>query len=120
MERPGSVLPSFNVTGITRDKEYDSIKGIGKKQSVFILPPMPMARPKLIESGVKSELQRPHQRIRFLFLKSLISGRGSIGNQVTSTRIKAVKFKEAGVSNLAGKKLGTTTSSVALNTEEKN
>ncbi|MBL7721794.1 MAG: DNA gyrase/topoisomerase IV subunit A, partial [Chitinophagaceae bacterium] len=46
-------------------------------------------------------------------------GRGSMGNQVTKYPIKSVKFKEAGRSTIAGKKLWYDDQFGRLNTEEK-
>jgi topoisomerase-4 subunit A len=59
------------------------------------------------------------KELDFFFEEMEIKGRGSMGNQVTKYPIKTVKFKEAGRSTLAGRKLWFDDKFGRLNTEEK-
>ena len=59
------------------------------------------------------------EELDFYFEEIEIKGRSSMGNQVTKYPIKTVKFKEAGKSTLAGRKLWFDDKFGRLNTEEK-
>jgi topoisomerase-4 subunit A len=108
----------FNVTGITRDKDYDLTKGAdkskinyfsananGEAESVsIILSPNSSARNKQLE---------------FYFETLDIKGRSSIGNQVTKYPIKSVKLKEAGRSTLGGREFWFDNTFGRINTDQK-
>ncbi len=112
-----SYAKRFNVTGVTRDKEYDLTKGHEKSKVHYFT-----ANQNGEAEVVKIVLGNCSARIKefdYYFEQLEIKGRGSMGNQVTKYPIKSVKFKEAGRSTIAGKKLWYDDQFGRLNTEEK-
>ncbi len=112
-----SYAKRFNVTGITRDKEYDLTKGHEKSKVHYFT-----ANPNGEAEVVKIVLGNCTARIKdfdFYFEELEIKGRNSQGNQVTKYPVKSVKFKEKGRSTIAGKKLWYDDQFGRLSTEEK-
>ena len=112
-----SYAKRFNVTGITRDKEYDLTKGHEKSKVHYFT-----ANPNGEAEVVKIVLGNCTARIKefdFYFEELEIKGRNSQGNQVTKYPVKSVKFKEKGRSTIAGKKLWYDDQFGRLNTDEK-
>jgi topoisomerase-4 subunit A len=112
-----SYAKRFNVTGVTRDKEYDLTKGHDKSRVHYF-----SANPNGEAEVVKVVLGNCPARIKefdFYFEELEIKGRSSMGNQVTKYPVKSVKFKEAGRSTLAGKKLWYDEQFGRLNTDAK-
>ncbi|HEX4875304.1 MAG TPA: DNA gyrase/topoisomerase IV subunit A [Chitinophagaceae bacterium] len=112
-----SYAKRFNVTGVTRDKEYDLTKGHEKSKVHYF-----SANPNGEAEVVKIVLGNCTARIKefdYYFEQLEIKGRSSMGNQVTKYPIKSVKFKEAGRSTIAGKKLWYDDQFGRLNIEEK-
>ncbi|MBN8685404.1 MAG: DNA gyrase/topoisomerase IV subunit A [Chitinophagales bacterium] len=112
-----SYAKRFNVTGITRDKEYDLTKGHDKSKVHYFT-----ANANGEAEVVKIVLGNCTARIKdfdYYFEELEIKGRNSMGNQVTKYPVKSVKFKEAGRSTIAGKKLWYDDQFGRLNTEEK-
>jgi topoisomerase IV subunit A len=107
----------FNVTGVTRDKEYDLTKGHEKSKVHYFTANMNGEA-----EVVKVVLGNCTARIKefdYYFEQLEIKGRSSMGNQVTKYPIKSVKFKEAGKSTIAGKKLWYDDQFGRLSAEEK-
>ncbi len=112
-----SYAKRFNVTGVTRDKEYDLTKGHEKSKTHYFT-----ANANGEAEVVKIVLGNCTARIKefdYYFEELEIKGRNSQGNQVTRYPIKSVKFKEKGRSTIAGKKLWYDDQFGRLNTEEK-
>ncbi|HVZ57201.1 MAG TPA: DNA gyrase/topoisomerase IV subunit A [Chitinophagaceae bacterium] len=112
-----SYAKRFNVTGVTRDKEYDLTRGHDKSRVHYF-----SANPNGEAEVVKIILGNCTARIKefeFYFEELEIKNRGSMGNQVTKYPIRNVKFKEAGRSTLAGRKLWYDEQFGRLNTEGK-
>lgn len=90
----------FNVTGVTRDKEYDMTKGnAGSKVQYFSVNPNG-------EAEVVTVTLFPDSKARtkvfdYFFEELEIKSRGAQGNQVTKYPVKSVKFKEKGRSTLS-------------------
>lgn len=94
----------FNVTGITRDKEYDLTKGnTGSKVHYFTANPNGEAEVVAITLSPGSKAR--NKVFDFYFEEIEIKGRSAQGNQVTKYPIKSVKLKEKGRSTLLGIKL---------------
>ena len=94
-----SYVKRFNVTSITRDREYDLTIG-NKSSTVYYLTANPNG-----EAEVVSILLRQVGSIKKLkweldFSDVLIKGRSSKGNIVTKYPIKRIELKEKGVSTL--------------------
>ena len=108
----------FNVTGITRDKEYDLTKG-AEKSRVHYFSANPNGEAEVVKIVLSPNCTAKKKELEFYFEELEIKGRGSIGNQVTKYSVKSVKFKEAGKSTLDAKKLWFDNKFGRLNTEEK-
>jgi topoisomerase-4 subunit A len=108
----------FNVTGITRDKEYDLTKG-SEKSRVHYFSANANGEAEMVKIILSPNCSARIKELEFYFEELEIKGRGSIGNQVTKYPVKAVKFKEAGKSTLDAKKLWFDNKFGRLNTEEK-
>ncbi len=108
----------FNVTGITRDKEYDLTKG-AEKSRVHYFSANPNGEAEVVKIVLSPNCTAKKKELEFYFEELEIKGRSSIGNQVTKYPVKSVKFKEAGKSTLDAKKLWFDNKFGRLNTEEK-
>lgn len=94
----------FNVTGVTRDKEYDLTKGHDKSK-VHYLSVNPNGEAEVVRIILSPASTARIKEFDFLFEELEIKGRSSIGNQVTKYPVRTVKFKEAGVATLGSVKL---------------
>ena len=94
----------FNVTGITRDKEYDLTKG-NDKSKVLYFSANPNGEAEAVKILLSPNSNARNKEFDFSFEDIDIKGRSSIGNQVTKHAIRSVKFKEKGRPTLAGRKL---------------
>ena len=108
----------FNVTAITRDKEYDLTKG-AEKSRVQYFTANPNGEAEVVKIVLSPNCTAKKKELEFYFEELEIKGRGSIGNQVTKYPVKSVKFKEAGKSTLDAKKLWFDNKFGRLNSEEK-
>ncbi len=99
-----SFAKRFNVTGITRDKEYDLTKGEDKSR-VHYFSVNPNGEAEVVKILLSPNCSARNKELDFYFEEMDIKSRGSIGNQVTKYPIKSVKFKEAGRSTLSAKKM---------------
>ena len=99
-----SFAKRFNVTGITRDKEYDLTKGHDKSK-VQYLSVNPNGEAEVVRVILSPNCSARNKEFEFYFEELEIKSRGSIGNQVTKYPVRSVKFKEAGVATLGSIKL---------------
>jgi topoisomerase-4 subunit A len=113
-----SYAKRFNVTGVTRDKEYDLTKG-DEKSKVHYLTVNPNGEAEVVKIVLTPGSSARIKEFDFYFEELAIKGRSSMGNQVTKYPIKSVKFKEAGRATLSGKKLWFDDKFGRLSTEEK-
>ncbi len=113
-----SYVKRFNVTGITRDKEYDLTKG-SEKSKVHYFTINPNGEAEIVKINLSPNCSARIKELEFDFSTIEIKGRSSMGNQVTKYPIKNVKIKEKGKSTLSGKKLWFDDQFGRLNTEEK-
>nr|MBU9937579.1 DNA gyrase/topoisomerase IV subunit A [Ferruginibacter sp.] len=97
-----SFAKRFNVTGITRDKEYDLTKG-SEKSRVHYFSANANGEAEVVKVILSPNCSARIKEFDFYFEEQDIKGRGSIGNQVTKYPVKSVKFKEAGKSTLDAK-----------------
>ncbi|ANE49807.1 DNA gyrase/topoisomerase IV subunit A [Flavisolibacter tropicus] len=99
-----SFAKRFNVTGITRDKEYDLTKG-GDKSKVQYFTANPNGEAEIVRVVLSPNCSARNKEFEFFFEELEIKSRSSIGNQVTKYPVRQVKFKEAGVATLGSIKL---------------
>lgn len=113
-----SYAKRFNVTGITRDKEYDLTKGADKsKVNYFTVNPNGEAES--VSVILSPNCSARNKQLDFFFETLEIKGRGAVGNQVTKYPIKNVKLKEEGRSTLGGRDLWFDPTFGRLNTDAK-
>ena len=113
-----SFAKRFNVTGITRDKEYDLTKG-EEKSKVHYFSCNANGEAEVVKVILSPNCTSKKKEFEFYFEELEIKGRGSIGNTVTKYPIKTIRFKEAGRSTLDAKKLWFDNKFGRLNAEEK-
>lgn len=114
-----SYAKRFNVTGVTRDKEYDLTKG-DEKSKVHYLSVNAYGETEIVKIILSAGCSARIREFDFYFEELAIKGRSSVGNQVTKYPIRTVKFKEAGKATLSSSKsLWFDEQFGRLNTDEK-
>ena len=113
-----SFAKRFNVSGVTRDKEYDLTKG-AEKSRVHYFTANANGEAEMVKIILSPNCSARIKEFDFYFEEQEIKGRSSIGNTVTKYPVKSVKFKEAGKSTLDAKKLWFDNKFGRLNSEEK-
>jgi len=108
----------FNVTGVTREKEYDLTKG-SEKSKVNYFSANSNGEAEQVKIQLSPNCSARNKELDFYFEELEIKGKSSIGNQVTKYPIRSVKFKEAGKSTLSAKKMWFDDKFGRLNTEQK-
>ncbi|CAM1354679.1 DNA gyrase/topoisomerase IV subunit A [Tenacibaculum halocynthiae] len=99
-----SYMKRFNVTSITRDKEYDLTNGSkGSKMLYFTANPNGEAEVITILLRAVGSIKKLKWDIDFADLG--IKSRSARGNQVTKYAIKKIEFKSAGASTLKPRKV---------------
>lgn len=94
----------FNVTGVTRDKEYDLTKG-NANSKVHYFTANPQGEAEVITITLSPGSKARIKVLDFYFETLEIKGRGAQGNQVTKYPIRSIKLKEKGRSTLSGQKI---------------
>jgi topoisomerase IV subunit A len=113
-----SYAKRFNVSGVTRDKEYDLSKG-AEKSRVHYFTANANGEAEVVKIILSPNCSAKKKEFEFYFEEQEIKGRSSIGNIVTKYPIKSVKFKQAGKSTLDAKKLWFDNKFGRINTDEK-
>lgn len=113
-----SFAKRFNVSGVTRDKEYDLTKG-AEKSRVHYFTANANGEAEMVKIILSPNCSARIKEFDFYFEEQEIKGRSSIGNIVTKYPVKSVKFKEAGKSTLDAKRLWFDNKFGRLNSEEK-
>jgi topoisomerase-4 subunit A len=115
-----SFAKRFNVTGVTRDKEYDLAKG-DENSKVHYFRAWPNGEAEVVKIVLTPGSKARIKELEFNFAELEIKGRSSMGNTITKYQIKSdgVRLKEAGVSTIAGKKLWYDDQFGRLNVDEK-
>jgi len=115
-----SFAKRFNVTGVTRDKEYRLIKE-HERSKVHYLSVNKNGEAEIVRIVLTPGAKAHKKEFEYNFAELEITNRSSKGITVTKYPIKSegVKLKEAGVSTIAGKKLWYDDKFGRLNTDEK-
>ncbi len=108
----------FNVTGVSRDKEYNLAKSEDKNK-VHYFSANANGEAEVVKIVLSPNCSARIKEFDFYFEEQEIKGRSSQGNIVTKYPVRSVKFKEAGKSTLDAKKLWFDDKFGRLNTEEK-
>jgi len=106
----------FNVTGITRDKEY-SLTGNSKNSKVLYFTANPNGEAEVVTITLSPGSTARIKVFDFYFEQLSIKGRSSKGNQVTKYPVRQVKFKEQGKSTLSAPKIWYDSQVGRLNTD---
>ncbi len=94
----------FNVTGITRDKEYDLTKG-NPGSKVLYMTVNPNGEAEVVTITLSPGSKARIKSLDFYFEELDIKGRSAQGNQVTKYPVRSVKLKEKGKSTLSAPKV---------------
>jgi topoisomerase-4 subunit A len=113
-----SYAKRFNVTGVTRDKEYDLTKG-DEKSKVHYFSVNPNGEAETVKILLSPNSNARNKDLEFSFETMEIRSRSSIGNQVTKHAVKSIKLLEKGKSTLDKRKLWFDETFGRLNTESK-
>ena len=113
-----SYAKRFNVTGVTRDKEYDLTKG-DQKSKVHYFTVNPNGEAETVKIVLSPNCKARIKELEFSFESLDIRSRNSIGNQVTKYPVKSVKLIEKGKSTLDKRKLWFDETFGRLNIESK-
>ncbi|HMW37820.1 MAG: DNA gyrase/topoisomerase IV subunit A [Saprospiraceae bacterium] len=106
----------FNITGITRDKEYDLSRGHPKSKTLY-LSVNPEGEAEVVNIQLTSGCSARIKNFDFDFSEIEIKGRSSQGNIVTKYPIRKVMFKEKGKSTLVAQEIWFDTNTGRFNTE---
>ncbi len=96
-----SMVKRFNVTAITRDKEYDLTKG-AKGSKIHYLTANPNGEAEIVTVKLTSGSAARKKIFDFDFADLDIKGRGAGGNILTRYAIRKVELKSEGLSTLSG------------------
>lgn len=113
-----SYAKRFNVTGITRDKEYDLTQGHDKSK-VHYLSVNPNGEAEVVKVNLSASSSARIKEFDFYFEELAVKGRSSMGNQITKYPIRAVKLKEKGKAVITGTEMWFDDTFGRLNTEGK-
>ncbi|MGZ8549894.1 MAG: DNA gyrase/topoisomerase IV subunit A [Chitinophagaceae bacterium] len=113
-----SFAKRFNVTGVTRDKEYN-LTGGEEKTKVHYFSVNPNGEAEIVRIILTPGSPAHKKEFDYYFEQLEIQGRNSKGITVTKYLIKTVKFKEAGKATLSGRKLWFDDKFGRLNADEK-
>jgi len=94
----------FNVTGITRDKEYDLTKGTPKSK-VSYFTANANGEAEVITLTLSPDSKARIKTLDFAFEELEIKGRSAQGNQVTKYPVRSIRLKEKGRSTLSAPKI---------------
>jgi len=99
-----SYIKRFNVTGVTRDKEYDLTAG-NKGSQVLYFTENPNGEAETITINIRTTGSVKKLKWDIDFSDLAIKGRSSRGNIVTKHPIKKIELKSEGVSTLKPRKI---------------
>ena len=113
-----SFVKRFNVTGVTRDKDYDVSKGTpGSK--IHYLTANPNAESEVVTIRLDSRSSARIKELDFDFATLEIKGRGVLGNTLTKYPVRKVERKSGGHSTLGGINIWFDDAVGRLNTDER-
>ncbi len=113
-----SYVKRFNVSSITRDKEYDLTKG-NKGSKVHYFTANPNGESEVVTVHLSSSARAKIKVFDYYFSELAIKGRGAGGNTLTRYPIRKVVQKEVGESTIGGRDIWFDETVGRLNTEER-
>ena len=101
-------MKRFNITGITRDREYDLTQGT-EGSRVMYFTANPNGEAEVIKVTLDASVQAQNARVSIFLERSfadiIIKGRGSKGNLLTKKPVHRISLKSQGHSTLGGRKV---------------
>jgi len=113
-----SFAKRFNVSAITRDREYDLTAG-DKNSKVLYFSTNPNGEAEVVQVYLTQSARARKKTFDFDFGELDIKGRGSKGNTVTKYPVRKVELLEVGKSTLGALKVWIDEVSGRLNTEKR-
>lgn len=113
-----SYAKRFNITAVTRDKEYDLTKGSPNSRTLY-LSAQPNGEAETINVVLSPNSRARSKEFDFDFGEMAIKGRGSQGNILTKYPVKKIVQKGLGKSTLGAKQIWMDQVSGRLNTDER-
>jgi len=113
-----SFMKRFNVTSVTRDKEYDLTAGT-KASVVLYFTANPNGEAEIITVNLRQVGSVKKLKWDIDFSDLAIKGRGSKGNTVTKFPIRKIELKSEGVSTLKPRKIWFDETVQRLNVDER-
>lgn len=107
----------FNITSITRDKEYNLTKG-APKSKVLYFSDNENGEAEVVSISLTASCTAKKKQFEYDFSDLLIKGRSSMGNMVTKYPVRKVILKSAGKSTLGGVDIWYTPNLGRLNRDE--
>ena len=99
-----SLVKRFNVTSITRDREYPITKGTPKSKLLYFTA-NPNGEAEVVSVFLRAQARLKKVKFDVDFSDIGIKGRGAGGNLVSKFPVRKVELKEAGVSTLGARKV---------------
>ncbi|MAO88786.1 MAG: DNA topoisomerase IV [Crocinitomicaceae bacterium] len=99
-----SMVKRFNVTSITRDREYPITKGTPKSKVLYFTA-NPNGEAEVVSIYLRAQARLKKVKFDVNFSDIAIKGRGAGGNLVSKFPVRKVELKEAGVSTLGARKV---------------
>ncbi len=106
----------FNVTSITREKEYDLTTG-NKGSKVLYFTANPNGEAEVIQVQLRAKAKLRKLKFDFDFAEQAIKGRSAKGNILSKHLVSKIKLKEEGSSTLSARKIWFDDTVQRLNTE---
>ncbi|MCR5270487.1 MAG: DNA gyrase/topoisomerase IV subunit A [Prevotella sp.] len=101
-------IKRFNITGITRDREYDLTQGTAGSKIMYFTA-NPNGEAEVIKVTLDASVQAKNSRMSIFlersFAEVLIKGRASKGNLLTKKPVHRITLKSQGHSTLGGRKV---------------
>jgi len=116
--RGASYMKRFNVTSMTRDKEYDLTNG-NKNSVVHYFSANPNGEAEVVTINLRAVGSVKKLRWDIDFADLAVKGRAVRGNRITKYSIKSVDFKSEGVSTLKPRKIWFDDAVQRLNVDER-
>jgi len=113
-----TLMKRFNVTGVTRDKEYDLTAG-NNGSVVLYFTENPNGEAEIVTINLRSVGGIKKLKWDVDFSELLIKGRSSKGNRLTKYSVKKIELKEKGISTLKPRSVWFDNTVQRLNVDER-
>ena len=117
-KKGSSLMKRFNVTGVSRDKEYDLTAG-NKDSIVHYFTANPNGEAEIVTVNLRAIAGIKKLKWDLDFSELIIKGRGTKGNRLTKYNVKKIELKEKGISTLKPRKIWFDDTVQRLNVDER-